>query len=146
MSSPSAEIQQCIKNSGPLSQDSASCDCVYNYYGGRSPATAASIGVMNGFLGLFGAGGFWQATDDSSVTQATSDLNNLQAAWKKRATSENAIIEKLVQNFDDEVSQLSSIATKFNEEVLSEDIQKNTLLIQILAGLTLIIIIYLIIL
>ena len=155
MSSPSSAIQNCIdqKNasasSGPSTRgglNSNACNCVYNFYGGRAPANAALIGVFSGIAGLAGLGGFWHATSSDSLTQATKDFSSVKAAWTERYKTEESNVKKILDSLNNEVLELEAVINKYNEEVIKEDIVKNTLLIQILAGVTLIIIIYLIIL
>jgi hypothetical protein len=112
----------------------------------QSAGMAALSGFGNGLAGIVGASGFWNpvdSTDFKETTQNFSDLqdkwNNLENNWKNKVNQEQSI-------FLDEQLQLLQTVEDFNKTLEDEKITENTLFIQIIMGILLIIIIYLIVL
>ena len=123
-----------------------SCDSIYSAYGGRSLGYATFIGTFNGLAGLIGAGSFWSPTDDSALVAETSKAADLSAAWTNILNDKKQCVIDTQRQFAQKQIDLYQVITQFNEEVMNEKISSNTLLIQILFGITLLVIIYLMIL
>ena len=105
---------------------------------------ATAGGVFNGIAGLIGLGGFWDPIKQSNLTSATNDLVNQQTKVKSLIGKEKQAIQKLEDDYiKDQLKQIEAIE-KFHKELEDDKIQINTLLIQIVCGILLIIIIYLI--
>jgi hypothetical protein len=105
---------------------------------------ATAGGVFNGIAGLIGLGGFWDPIKQSNLTSATNDLTNQQTKVRNVITQDQQAIKKLENNYiQDQFKQIEAIE-KFHQELEDDKIQIDTLLIQIICGILLIIIIYLI--
>ena len=105
---------------------------------------ATTGGVFNGIAGLVGLGGFWDPIKQNNLTSATNDLVNQKTKVKNIIDQEQQAIKKLEDDYiKDQMKQITAIE-KFHQELEDDKIQINTLLIQIISGILLIIIIYLI--
>lgn len=106
--------------------------------------TATAGGIFNGIAGLIGLGGFWDPVKQSNLSSATNDLTNQQTKVQNIITEDKKAIKKLEDDFiKDQFKQIQAIE-KFHQELEDDKIQIDTLLIQIICGILLIIIIYLI--
>jgi hypothetical protein len=122
------------------------CNSVYKKYGGRSPAMAGVSGFLSGLGGLLGLGGFWKPVSDSALQRSMDDFNK-----KKEQLSE--FLEKEQENLltaqkinSQRQLQLMQTIQDSHTELLSEEIGKNTLIIQVTVILLIIVIIYLLVL
>ena len=123
-----------------------SCDDVYSAYGGRNVASSTISGVMSGIGGMIGFGGFWDPVSDTALENVVSDFNRIKADWDATLqTDENKLVNSQ-REFADRQQQLIETTQNFKDEIMDEKITKNTLFIQILFGIVLIIIIYLMVL
>lgn len=107
---------------------------------------ATAGGVFNGIAGLLGLGGFWDPIKQNNLTSATNDLVNQRTKVQNVITQDQKAIKKLEDDYiKDQFKQIEAIE-KFHQELEDDKIQIDTLLIQIICGILLIIIIYLILL
>lgn len=122
------------------------CDKAYSEYGGKSVTSASIEGAFSGIAGLVGAGGFWNPVDDDSIKAATNDFDNVQQEWSGIASEEQGAILESQKLFAQRQTELQQEIAKYTTELLQDEIQTNTLFIQILFGIIIIILIYLIVL
>jgi hypothetical protein len=122
------------------------CSKLYKEYGGRSASFATSIGVLDGIAGLVGAGGFWDATSSGAIDNIANDYKNLQQNWNEWMTKEQNNLTEYQKRLGQEQTQFMQTVQDFTDEILDEKITKNTLFIQILFSIIIIILIYLIVL
>jgi len=138
---------KCITKDGTTTITSQSdCEGTWNQCGGSNDnlGMATAGGVFNGIAGLIGAGGFWDPIKQSNLSSATNDLLNQKTKVKNIVDTETDAIKKLEDDFiKDQFKQIEAIE-KFHQELEDDKIQIDTLLIQIICGILLIIIIYLI--
>ena len=138
---------KCITKDGTTTITSQSdCKGTWNQCGDSNDNLGAATtgGVFNGIAGLIGLGGFWDPIKQSNLTSATNDLVNQQTKVKSLIGKEKQAIQKLEDDYiKDQLKQIQAIE-KFHKELEDDKIQINTLLIQIVCGILLIIIIYLI--
>jgi len=123
-----------------------SCDQIYDEYGGRSASTAATIGSIQGVVGMLGLGGFWQPVDDSAITNIQNAYSQLQNKWQETYNEYNYTLNEWQTKFRNEQLDLLEAYQQFGQEMLSERIGKNSLYIAILFVALIIVIIYLILL
>lgn len=118
-----------------------SCDSIT-----KTPGVAAFEGFSNGVGGLIGLGGFWNPVDDTGLTS----VSNQYADQQKKINDKLTNMKDAIRNVEKEYWQgeIDAIvaSNKFHQELEDDKIQKNTLLIQIIIGILLIIIIYLVVL
>jgi len=138
---------KCITKDGTTTITSQSdCEGTWNQCGGSNDnlGMATAGGIFNGIAGLIGMGGFWDPIKQSNLTSATNDLTNQQTKVRDVITQDQKAIKKLEDDYiKDQFKQIQAIE-KFHQELEDDKIQINTLLIQIICGILLIIIIYLI--
>ena len=138
---------KCITKDGTTTITSQSdCEGTWNQCDGSNDnlGMATAGGVFNGIAGLLGMGGFWDPIKQSNLTSATNDLTNQQTKVRNVITQDQQAIKKLEDDYiQDQFKQIQAIE-KFHQELEDDKIQINTLLIQIICGILLIIIIYLI--
>lgn len=113
----------------------------------KAPGIASFEGVLNGLGGLVGLSGFWNPVDDTGLTNVSNEYAKQQSAITNKLNNmKEGAIKKVEQEYwQDEIDAIVA-SNKFHQELEDDKIQKNTLLIQIIIGILLIIIIYLVVL
>ena len=127
----------------PVTQD---CDAIWQNAGGQSVAAAGVSGVMQGLAGLIGAGGFWNPVDSGPLTKSTDDFTNLQKTLDALQQSKQNTIMQSQQTLVQEQQAFTQMQSKYAQEILTDNVAENKLLIQIIILSMIIIIIYLIVL
>ena len=112
----------------------------------RSVTSATFSGIANGASGLLGMSGFWSPTDSSGLDEVTAQLNTLKDKWNNIIGQEQNQLTDSQTQFAQEQQQFLIATQAFRDEIMDDKIETNTLLIQIITGILLIVIIYLIIL
>lgn len=117
----------------------------YKQYKGRSASAAAGLGVLQGFAGMMGAGGFWNPVDSNALSDIESGFSELKAKWQTVINSYDNKLTKAQQEFHSRQLNLITEMEAFNDEILNEKIATNSLYIAILFAALIIVIIYLIV-
>ena len=112
----------------------------------QSPLTAAIGGLANGITGLIGLGSFWDPVDDSGLTNVSNDLTSTSEKFQAKLKEDKDTLTKIEKQFWNSQLQYITASNKFHQELENDSIQQNKLLIQIIIGILLIIIIYLVVL
>ena len=110
----------------------------------QSPGIALLNGVANGLGGLIGVSGFWNPVDDSGLTDASNDFSNQKSKIQAKLDNMQSNIKKVEQEYWNAQMDYITASNKFHQELEDDKIQENTLLIQIIIAILLIIIIYLV--
>ena len=121
------------------------CDSSNNKYS-KSTSAAAAQGVFQGMAGLFGLSGFWTPVNNDGLTQAKTDMDNLKTTYDALVQNDEDILNKKQQEFAKDQSEYIQLVQAFHDEIIQEQIQSNSLYIQIIGIIVIIIIIYLIVL
>lgn len=122
------------------------CDKFYKQESGENPLTAGFSGAAQGFAGLIGAGGFWQPTNSKALKNATSDYQKTQEQWQGIINEEKSQLAESIKEFANDQLEVMQLNIDLHEEIMSEQISENALIIQIVGAIVVIIIIYLAIL
>lgn len=112
----------------------------------KTPGIASFEGVLNGLGGLVGLSGFWNPADDTGLTNVSNEYTKQQSAITSKLNNMKSAIKKVEQEYWQNEIDAIVASNKFHQELEDDKIQKNTLLIQIIIGILLIIIIYLVVL
>ena len=112
----------------------------------KTPGIASFEGVLNGLGGLVGLSGFWNPADDTGLTNVGNEYTKQQSAITSKLNNMKSAIKKVEQEYWQNEIDAIVASNKFHQELEDDKIQKNTLLIQIIIGILLIIIIYLVVL
>jgi len=127
---------------------------IYNEYcdskGNVSKNNAGEIarGVGNAILGMVYPDALGDPLEQSKkdLKQMTNDVNDTKNVWKGRiAEWQEKIKDEQNEYYQDQLDFIQTTA-KLNKEIEDDKISENTLLIQIIIGILIIIIIYLIVL
>jgi len=122
------------------------CDAVYKEYGGKSVSGAGIEGALSGLAGMVGLGGFWKPVNTQALTNIENAYKNVQSMWTQEYNKAKGNLTKDEDEFAQRQMSLIEEIQKLNDEVLSEEITKNSLYIAILFIALVIVIIYLIVL
>lgn len=122
-----------------------SCTTIYNDFAGKSTSRAAGEGVAQGLTGMLGLGGFWHPVDDSVTSTVQNTFSQLKSKWQQIINDEKGQINAEQKQFAQDQLNMISSTMQYNDEVLSERIDKNSLYIAILFVALIIVIIYLVV-
>jgi hypothetical protein len=115
-------------------------------YGSQSQTTAGLKGAGLAVGGLFGLGGFWSATDTSSLSNITQDFDDLKQKLDEQAQQYEGQFTAAQENFQQTQMQLMQSFEEFNNDLLDDKIEINSLQITIIFSILIVVIIYLVIL
>ena len=112
----------------------------------KSTTVAGVEGFFQGLGGLFGLSGFWTPVNNDGLTQAKTDMDNLKTTYDALVQNDEDILNKKQKEFAKDQSDYIQLVQAFHDEIIQEQIQSNSLYIQIIGIIVIIIIIYLIVL
>lgn len=126
---------------------SVNCANINSEYESGDDSYSTFAGVMQGLGGVIGLGGFWNPNK-----QADQALSNIQADFQTMRTNlsnwlqtqENKLSDEQSAFYNDQL-EIMQDTQDINNEIFSEDIQTNQLLISIVFAALIIVIIYLVI-
>lgn len=122
------------------------CDNIYAEYGGKSIASAGIQGFGQSVAGLVGFSSFFHPVSNDALNNITADMDTLKQKFTTlQKNTQNKITQNQNQFLQDQLELIQDVE-QFQEEILNEKIQKNTLLIAVTLLALIIVIIYLIIL
>lgn len=128
------------------SLSSSECNNVYNAYGGKSVTGAAFEGALAGLAGMVGAGGFWNPVSQGALNNIVDGYNDLKSTWSAVVNQYEGELNSAQQEFIQQQFIMVEELDALNNEILQENITKNTLYITIIFVALIIVIIYLMIL
>lgn len=99
---------------------------------GTDSTVSGFKGAIDGALGLIGLGGLGKNNNDNELTKAQENLKDVQAKWTEKleeikeqiSEDEMSFLETTIEDVEDQQKNI--------DEILSEKIKKNTLMIGML--------------
>lgn len=102
-------------------------------------------GAGYGLSSFVGLSSLWNPTDDSEYRQALKNFQDSKTAWEGIISSDQATISTSIQEFTQDQMSLMTATSNLYDEIMSDNISNNSLLITILFGIVILIILFLLI-
>lgn len=89
-------------------------------------------GFANSMSGILGLSSLWDPVNDTEYITQMNNLKSTQIAWNDKINDDKAELTESLQEFANLNNDLMQVTNTLHEEVLSQSISKNSLMIAIL--------------